>query len=52
MQLLILAIVLWNTVYILYITCSRCITCKRCGHSRRIFTTYISTWMGTYYVDR
>nr|WP_248140194.1 hypothetical protein [Bacillus tropicus] len=22
------------------------------GHSRRIFTTYISTWMGTYYVDR
>lgn len=38
--------------YGIYITCSRCITCKRRGHSRRIFTTYISTWMGTYYVDR
>ncbi|OOR50353.1 DUF4158 domain-containing protein [Bacillus pseudomycoides] len=26
--------------------------CKRSGHSRRIFTTYISTWLGTYYIDR
>ncbi len=38
--------------YGIHITCSRCFTCKRRGHSRRIFTTYISTWMGTYYVDR
>lgn len=43
LQLLISAIVLWNTVYI---------TCKRRGHFRRVFTTCISTWMGTYYVDR
>ncbi|SFC81656.1 hypothetical protein SAMN04488168_11013 [Bacillus sp. 491mf] len=29
-----------------------CFAYKRGGYSRRIFTTYISAWLGAYYINR